>query len=237
MAPPHREWYSRSVAHFYALAVIVYTPRSFAEDDLPTLLAFIEEHPLAAVVTSSMTDGLLATHLPLVLDRAAGPMGTLVGHFARANPHSRSLTAGPLEALVIFTGPDAYITPEWYRTKEATGRVVPTWNYVAVHAYGTLRLNDDPRSLRDHLEMLTHRHEADRARPWHVTDAPADYIAQQMNAIVRVDLQIDRLEGKWKMSQNRSDADITGVIRGLSASNAAEDQAVAAIVSERRPKG
>ena len=214
----------------------MYTPRSFAEEDLPTLLAFIKEHPLAAVVTSSMTDGLFATHLPLVLDRAAGPMGTLVRHFARANPHSRSLMGGPLEALVIFSGPDAYITPEWYRTKEETGRVVPTWNYVAVHAYGTLRLNDDTRFLRDHLEMLTNRHEADRARPWHVTDAPADYIAQHMKAIVLVELRIDRLEGKWKMSQNRSDADITGVVRGLSASNAAEDQAVAAIVSERRPK-
>ena len=214
----------------------MYTPHSFAEDDLSTLFSFIEEHPLAAVVTGSMAEGLLATHLPLVLDRASGARGTLIGHFARANPHSRALTGGPLEALVIFTGPNAYITPEWYRTKEETGRVVPTWNYVAVHAYGVLRLNDDPRSLRDHLEMLTHRHEADRARPWHVTDAPEDYIAQQMKAIVRVDLQIDRLEGKWKMSQNRSDADIAGVIRGLGASHSANDQAVAAIVSERRPK-
>ena len=236
MAPPHRDCYSSLVAHSYSLAVIVYTPRYFAEDDLPTLLAFIEEHPLAAVVTGSMTDGLVANHLPLVLDRATGPMGTLVGHFARANPHSRCLTDGPLAALVIFTGPDAYVSPEWYGTKEETGRVVPTWNYVAVHAFGTLRLNDDPQSLRAHLEMLTHRHEADRARPWHITDAPGDYIAQQMQAIVRVDLQIDRLEGKWKMSQNRADVDIAGVIRGLGASNAAGDQAVAAIVSERRPK-
>jgi transcriptional regulator len=144
---------------------------------------------------------------------------------------------GPRAALVIFTGPDAYITPEWYRTKEETGRVVPTWNYVAVHAYGTLRLNDDPRFLREHLEMLTRRHEADRAHPWHVTDAPDDYITQQMKAIVRLELQIDRLEGKWKMSQNRADADIAGVIRGLSASSAPGDQEVAAIVSERRPKG
>ena len=158
----------------------------------------------------------------------------LVGHVARANPHSLFLMDGPLSALVIFTGPDAYITPEWYRTKEETGRVVPTWNYVAVHAYGTLRLNDDPRFLREHLEMLTHRHESGRARPWHVTDAPADYVAQQMKAIVRVELPIDRLEGKWKMSQNRVDADIAGVIRGLGASSSPEDQAVAAIVSERR---
>jgi transcriptional regulator len=215
----------------------VYIPRSFAEDDLPTLLGYIEAHPLAAIVTSSATHELVASHLPLVLDRAAGPMGTLVGHFARANPHSRLLMDGPLAALVIFTGPDAYITPEWYQTKQETGRVVPTWNYVAVHAYGTLRLNDDPRFLREHLEMLVHRHEANRAQPWHVTDAPDEYIAQQMKAIVRVEFQIDRLEGKWKMSQNRVDADIAGVIRGLGASSAPGDQVVAAIVSERRPKG
>ncbi len=213
----------------------MYLPRSFAEEDLPTLFAFIEAHPLGAVVTDSATDGLFATHLPLVLDRAAGQMGTLVGHVARANPHSRFLMDGPLPALVIFTGPDAYITPEWYRTKEETGRVVPTWNYVAVHAYGTLRLNDDPQFLREHLEMLTHRHESGRARPWHVTDAPPEYVAQQMKAIVRVELPIDRLEGKWKMSQNRVDADIAGVIRGLGASSSPEDQTVAAIVSERRP--
>jgi transcriptional regulator len=214
----------------------VYTPSSFAEHDLPTLFAFIEAHPLAALVTGSTTDGLFATHLPLVLNRATGPIGTLIGHFARANPHSRRLADGPVEALVIFTGPDAYISPEWYRTKEDTGRVVPTWNYVAVHAYGTLRLHDDPQFLREHLETLTRRHEADRARPWHVSDAPEDYIAQQMKAIVAVELSIDRLEGKWKMSQNRSDADIDGVVRGLGASKTAGDQAVAAIVRERRPK-
>lgn len=213
----------------------MYIPSSFAERDLPTLFAFIEAHPLAALVTSSTTAGLFATHLPLVLDRAAGPMGTLIGHFARANPHSRCATDGPVEALVMFTGPDAYITPEWYLTKQETGRVVPTWNYVAVHAYGALRLRDDPEFLRRHLEALTLLHEADRPRPWHVSDAPADYIAQQMKAIVGVELRIDRLEGKWKMSQNRPDADINGVIHGLGESNAAQDQTVAAIVRQRRP--
>ena len=215
----------------------MYIPRSFAEEDLPTLLAFIEQHPLAAVVTRSTPEGFVATHLPVVLDRGSGTMGMLVGHVARANPHARCLARGPLDALVVFTGPDAYITPEWYRTKAETGRVVPTWNYVAVHAYGTLRLNDDPGALRAHLETLTRRHEADRPRPWHVTDAPSDYVAQQMKAIVRVEVPIDRLEGKWKMSQNRSDADITGVIHGLGASDSPEDRAVAAIVDERRPRG
>jgi transcriptional regulator len=213
----------------------MYIPSSFAERDLPTLHAFIEAHPLATLVTASATDGLIATHLPLVLDRAAGPMGTLIGHVARANPHSHCIADGPVESLVIFTGVDAYITPAWYQTKQETGRVVPTWNYVAVHAYGALRLRDDPQFLRGHLEALTRGHEADRAHPWQVSDAPDDFIAQQMKAIVGIELQIDRLDGKWKMSQNRADADIDGVIRGLGESEAARDQAVAAIVRERRP--
>jgi len=213
----------------------VYLPNSFAERDLPTLLAFIEAHPLAALVTSSPTEGLFATHLPLVLDRAVGRHGALFGHVARANPHARLITSDPVDALVIFSGPDAYITPEWYQTKQDTGRVVPTWNYVAVHAYGALRLRDDPQFLRAHLEALTRQHEADRPRPWNVSDAPDDYIAQQMKAIVGIELTIDRLEGKWKMSQNRVDADIDGVIQGLGASDIAQNHTVAEIVRERRP--
>jgi len=214
----------------------VYTPRSFVEQDLPTLLDFIEAQSLAAVVTASASDGLVATHIPLIIDRSAGPMGTLNGHFARANPQWRCLADGPVAALVIFTGPNAYISPEWYQTKAETGKDVPTWNYVAVHAYGVLRLQDDPQFLRDHLEKLTHQHESDRANPWRLSDAPAGYIAEQMKAIVGVSLEIDRLEGKWKMSQNRSDVDISGVVRGLGASKSPVDQSVAATVSERRPK-
>lgn len=213
----------------------MYTPRSFAEQDLPTLFEFMEANPLAAIVTRSLSDELLATHLPLVLDRAAGPTGTLIGHFARANPQSRHLADGPVAALVIFTGPEAYISPEWYQTKKETGRDVPTWNYVAIHAYGTLRTRDDPQFLHAHLETLTHRHEDNRAHPWHVSDAPEEYIAQQMQAIVAVELPIERLEGKWKMSQNRRDVDISGVIEGLGKSAKAQDRAVAEIVSERRP--
>jgi transcriptional regulator len=216
--------------------VTMYIPNSFAESDLPTLHAFIEAHPLAALVTSSPTDGLFATHLPLVLDRAASPLGTLVGHVARANPHARYALAGPLQALVIITGPEAYITPEWYASKRETGRVVPTWNYVAVHASGTLRVQDDPSALRRHLESLTRQHEANRPRPWHVSDAPADFIDQQMKAIVGIEIRIDRLEGKWKMSQNRTAADVDGVIGGLEASGTMREQAVAAVVRARRPR-
>lgn len=214
----------------------MYVPRSFAEEDLPTLFSFIDAHPLGALISNSTADGLVATHLPLVLDREAGPIGTLMGHVARANPHSHCLADGPVSALALFTGADAYVTPAWYATKQQTGRVVPTWNYIAVHAYGTLRFHDDPQLLRAHLEMLTRRHEGARPDPWHVSDAPDDYIAQQMKAIVAVSLEIERLEGKWKMSQNRSDADIAGVVHGLSTSPAPQDQAVAAIVAARRPK-
>ena len=214
----------------------MYIPSSFAERDLPTLHDYIDAHPLAALVSASTSDGLIATHLPLVLDRRAGPMGTLNGHFARANPHSRCFVDGAVAALVIFAGPDAYITPQWYQTKRDTGKDVPTWDYIAVHAYGTLRLHDDPQFLRDHLEQLTNRHESGSEHPWHVSDAPADYIAQQMKAIVGLSLQIDRLDGKWKMSQNREDVDIAGVIEGLGASTSAVDREVGAIVSERRPK-
>ncbi|HEV7703696.1 MAG TPA: FMN-binding negative transcriptional regulator [Gemmatimonadaceae bacterium] len=214
----------------------MYTPSSFVEKDLPTLFAFMDAHPLAAVVTDSPPEGLVATHLPLVLDREVGSMGTINGHFARANSQWRCLADGPVPALLIFTGPNAYISPEWYQTKAETGKDVPTWNYVAVHVYGMLRLRDDSQFLRDHLEKLTHRHESGRANPWKLSDAPADYITQQMKGIVGVSLEIERLEGKWKMSQNRADVDIAGVVRGMSASPSPIDQTVAAIVSERRPK-
>ena len=212
----------------------MYIPNSFAERDSDTLFAFMEAHPLAALVTSTPADGLFATHLPLLVERAVGPAGTLFGHVARANAHAR-LGSAPVDALVIFGGPEAYISPTWYQTKQDSGRVVPTWNYAAVHVYGTLHLHDDPEFLRKHLGVLTARHESNRPTPWQVSDAPVDYIAQQMKAIVGVEIRIDRLEGKWKMSQNRSAADIDGVVRGLGESESIEDQAVAAIVKERRP--
>ena len=213
----------------------MYTPRSFAESDLPTLFDYVDAHPLGILV-SATPDRLAATHLPLILDRSAGPSGTLFGHLARANPQARETSSVAVDALVIFTGPDAYITPQWYATKRETGRVVPTWNYVAVHAYGTLRLHDDAEFLRHHLEQLTHRHEGGRASSWSVRDAPDDYIAQQMKAIVGLSIQIERLEGKWKMSQNRTDADIAGVIDGLNASGGLREREVASLVEARRPQ-
>jgi transcriptional regulator len=214
----------------------MYIPASYAEHDAAALFDFIEGNPLGILVTSSPSDGLFATHLPLLVHRDRGERGVLAGHLARANPHHRQVDAGA-EALVVFSGPDAYVTPSWYEAKREHGRVVPTWNYAAVHVYGTLRLNDDPAYLRGHLEALTHRHEAPRTAPWSVSDAPNDFIATQMKAIVGIELEITRMEGKWKMSQNRSAADIDGVVRGLRESESRVEQVVAEIVAERKPPG
>lgn len=213
----------------------MYTPPAFAETRPDVLYDFLEAHPLGTLVTSS-SDGLFATHLPLLLDRTAGPLGTLQGHVARANPHHRYAaaceTAGT-EALAIFTGPDAYITPSWYATKREHGKVVPTWNYVAVHVYGTLRVIDDVAFLRRHVTALSARHEGDRPQPWAVSDAPAEFIERLLPAIAGIELRITRLEGKWKASQNRSAEDVAGVVAGLSASGEPTDAAMAAIVRSR----
>jgi transcriptional regulator len=211
----------------------VYIPTSNAEHRPAVMFDYMEAHPLAALVTSS-SEGMVATHLPLLVDRTRGAHGTLAGHIARANPQQRQARDGD-EALVIFSGHDAYITPAFYPTKARDGKVVPTWNYVAVHAYGTLRFVSDPVALRRHLEALTSRHESSREEPWAVSDAPDDYIARMLGAIVGVEIEITRLEGKWKMSQNRSAEDIDGVIAGLEASGDAASREVAGIVRARRP--
>jgi transcriptional regulator len=211
----------------------MYIPRSYEETRPEATLAFIQAHPFGALITAGR-EGLFATHLPFVLDRSRGGTGVLQGHLARANPHHRH-TLDSSEALVIFAGPDAYVTPSWYPAKQEHGKVVPTWNYVAVHVYGALRFTEDPDYLRRHLEALTRQHELGQERPWAVTDAPEEYVTQLSRAIVGVELDITRLEGKWKMSQNRSDADIEGVIQGLGRSPHPGHQRVAQIVAEQRP--
>jgi transcriptional regulator len=191
----------------------MYTPRHFLESDIPTLHAAIRRHGFATLV--SMTpDGLLGTHLPLLLDPDAGPYGTLIGHIARANPHGR-LADPAVQTMAIFQGPDGYITPSWYEAKAETGKVVPTWNYVAIHAYGPLEMFDDPARLLDVVTRLTDRHEGARAKPWAVSDAPADFIDGMLKGIVGIALPIVRLEGKAKLSQNRPAPDQARVIAGL----------------------
>ncbi len=193
----------------------MYIPTQFREADIPTIHAAIRAAGLATLVTTG-ADGIMATPLPLLLDPEPAPHGTLLGHVARANPQWRRSTAN-VEALAMFAGPDAYISPSWYATKRATGKVVPTWNYVAVHAYGHVEFIDDPAWLLGLVTRLTERHEGGRDTPWAVADAPAEFTQAQLKGIVGVRLTIARLEGKWKMSQNRTAEDRAGVVEGLRA--------------------
>lgn len=191
----------------------MYVPSHFEETRTDVLHQLVRDQPFAVLVTHT-PDGLDANHIPLELDPAPAPLGTLRGHVSRANPMWR--TSSPaVEALAIFQGPDSYITPAWYATKRETGKVVPTWNYAVVHAYGPLRVIDDPAWLRALVERLTTRHEAGRPDPWQVSDAPADYVAATIRGIVGIELPITRLVGKWKVSQNRSEPDRAGVAAGL----------------------
>ena len=203
----------------------MYTPSAFAIDDLNELHQQILGTRLAVLVTHG-EQGLQASHLPLLLNADQGPNGTLYGHFARANPQWRELQNGA-EALVIFAGADAYISPGFYPGKAEHGKVVPTWNYVAVHAYGMVEVFTDADRLRNLVSALTDRHEAGRTHPWKVADAPSDYIDSMLKAIVGFALPIQRLEGKRKLSQNRNAADIAGVREGLAASPDVHDQALA----------
>ena len=203
----------------------MYTPKAFAIDDLQEMQQQILGTRLALLVTHG-EQGLQASHLPLLLDAEQGPNGTLYGHFAKANPQWKELQNGA-EALVIFAGADAYVSPGFYPSKAEHGKVVPTWNYVAVHAYGSAEVFTDAERLLKLVSALTDRHEASRAQPWKVADAPADYIEGMLKAIVGFALPIQRLEGKRKLSQNRNAADIAGVREGLSASRDVHDQTLA----------
>ena len=152
----------------------------------------------------------------MLLDPEPAPYGTLLGHVARPNPQARGAVPG-VQALAIFQGPDAYVTPSWYATKRENGKVVPTWNYIAIHAYGEVEFFDAADRLRAIVTRLTEQQEAARAEPWAVSDAPANYIEGMLKGIVGFALPIARLEGKWKMSQNRPAADRAGVVGGLAA--------------------
>lgn len=204
----------------------MYRPAAFRQDDLSTLHAQIQSSGLA-IVTSSGAQGLQASHLPLLLAPDEGEFGTLYGHFARANPHWRDLASGA-EALVVFSGADAYVHPGWYPVKAEHGKVVPTWNYIAVHAWGQAEVFDEPERLLQLVSRLSDRHEQGRAQPWAVEDAPRDYIDAMLRAIVGFALPIRRLEGKWKLSQNRSEADQAGVRAGLAMSASPRDHELAA---------
>jgi transcriptional regulator len=191
----------------------MYQPPHFRETRPQVLHALIRAHPLGLVVSNG-PDGPLANPLPFLLDTEGA--GTLRGHFSRANPQWRAIAADPeTPVLVVFQGPQAYVTPSWYETKRETGKVVPTWNYAIVQVRGRATIADDAGWLREQVETLTASHEAGRADPWHVSDAPDDFVAAQLRGIVGIEIAIGSIEGKWKVSQNRPVADRAGVAGGL----------------------
>jgi transcriptional regulator len=200
----------------------MYRPAHFQQTDAAVWQALVHTQPFATLVTPAGT-GFTADHLPLEFDAASN---RLQGHVARANPLWRE--AQGREVLAIFHGPQAYITPAWYAAKQEHGKVVPTWNYAVVHLHGRLEAFEDTTWLRGLVERLTTRHEAARAHPWAVADAPADYIEQMLKAIVGIRIEVTRVEAKWKLSQNRSAADRAGVAQGLADGG---DGVMAALVS------
>ena len=188
----------------------MYQPRHFRQDQPQHWQSLVAQFPLATLVTVT-SDGLLANHVPLLWRDAPG--GSLVGHVARANPLWQIADGQP--ALAIFQGPQGYVSPGWYPGKAEHGKVVPTWNYAVVHCHGRLQVHDDPDWLRALLQDLTDAHEGHRPQPWQVGEAPADYLAAQLRAIVGIELQIERVEAKFKLSQNKSAADLAGIQSGL----------------------
>jgi transcriptional regulator len=191
----------------------VYTPAHFAVDEESTK-AFLAGIQAADLVTLT-EKGLVATFLPLVFAPERGHAGSMIGHVARKNEQWKLAAAG--QALVIAHGTEAYISPSWYPSKTEHGRVVPTWNYTTAHIYGDLVLHDDPAWVDDIVRQLTARHETGRSHPWSVDDAPADFHAGQLRGIVGIEVVIERVEAKFKMSQNQKDENIDGVIAGLQA--------------------
>jgi transcriptional regulator len=191
----------------------MYIRQEHALTDIDAIRALIDEHALGAWVLAG-AEGLVANHLPFLLDRSRGPHGALVGHVARANPVWRMLD-GQASSLVIFQGPQGYITPNWYPGKAEHGKVVPTWDYAVVHVHGVARAVDDPAWLMDMLERLTKAREAAQPAPWRVADAPSDYIGKLLRAIVGIEIGIDRFEGKLKASQDEDVADRLGTVEGL----------------------
>jgi transcriptional regulator len=198
----------------------MYRPPAFREDRLEVLQALIESHRLGTIVTHG-ANGLEANLVPFTLDRSRGPFGTLKAHLARANEQLAAFRAGG-EALVIFQGAESYITPSWYPSKQEHGKVVPTWNYVLVEARGRPVVIEDPAWLLAQIGELTDANEGKRPAPWAVSDAPELYVASQLKGIFGIEIEIARIEGKWKTSQNRPEADRVGVAEGLSAEGAAE---------------
>ena len=213
----------------------MYIPRHFEETDVKVLRSLIRAHPLGTWVTPG-EGRLTVNHIPFLIHEDRGPLGTLVGHVARANSAWTDYSKSS-PSVVIFQGPEAYITPSWYPSKREHGKVVPTWNYAVVHAHGLPRVIESKDWLLNHVTELTRMQESKEAKPWKVTDAPADYIEAMIATIVGIEIPIDALEGKWKAGQNRTPADQAGAIEGLRKRGDESSTAVAAMMarnSERK---
>lgn len=206
----------------------MYNPAQFEETRLAVLHALVGQHPLATLVTLT-ADGLVANHIPLHLRQDGSPSGTLVGHVARNNPLWREVDTAT-EVLAVFQGPNAYVSPSWYPTKQEHGKVVPTWNYAVVHARGPLRVMDDPAWVRAQLLELTQQQESGFAKPWQVDDAPRAYTDQLITALVGIEIPIHQLTGKWKVSQNQPANNRAGVVRALQTQGDDQSVAMAALV-------
>ena len=211
----------------------MYQPSQFVENRPEVLRSLVQAHPLGTLVTVG-PDGLRADHIPFLIEDD-GDRTILRAHVARANPLWRDIAADT-QALVIFQGPSRYITPSWYATKRETGKVVPTYNYMVVHAHGTLRAIDDPAWVRSLVERLTDHFESGRSAPWAVSDAPDEFVTQQLRAVVGIELPVTRIEGKWKVSQNRPAADRAGVVEGLRETGDPAAEVMASAVEAHAPK-
>ncbi len=208
----------------------MYVPQHFQETRIDVLHEAMRAHPFATVVTLT-SDGLNANHIPLLLSVAPDGSGSLRGHVARANPMWSNFSE-QVDALAIFQGAHAYVSPSWYPAKREHGRVVPTWNYVVVHAYGPLSVIDDPAWLRARLEELVARHEGSTATAWSISDAPQDFVERMIGSIVGFEIRITRLVGKWKVSQNQTPANRAGAVAGLIERGGADDAQMAALIEE-----
>jgi transcriptional regulator len=208
----------------------MYVPELFRVEDVAQMHALMRARPFAALVSAG-SSGLFASHLPTVL-KDDERYGVIECHLARANPHCRDLADGG-EALMIFQGAEGYITPNWYPSKAEGGKVVPTWNFAAVHAYGRPEVINDADWLRHHVTELTTQHERDQPHPWAPSDAPASFIDAMLRGIVGFRFAITRLEGKWKMSQNRTPKDREGVVKGLALRDRGNDREIAELVAQQ----
>jgi len=206
----------------------MYEPPLHKNEDRAAIVSLIRAHPLGLLISHGPS-GLLANAIPFLIDEAVGAHGRLRAHVARANPQWRDLEQTD-EALVVFQGPQHYISPSWYETKRETHKVVPTWNYLIVQARGRPRVTHDAPWIRAQIDALTASREQGRAAPWRPSDAPEDFLAMQMRAIVGVEIEIADLKGKWKASQNRNAADRAGVVAGLERDGDAEAVEMAGVV-------